>query len=120
MVNLYLKTESVEEAVDLANNISKYLKESRAFKDNSIVVSDINGVTCISLGDVEASHFNISAEVVETEACENDATYYLSEPNSSGITVHNKKELLDRISTRIDEILEERGNLDAIEVLIIK
>lgn len=120
MVNLYLKSESVEEAADLTYNIGKHLKENRAFKENNIVVGDVNGVTYISLGDDYNSHFNISADVVKTEVCENDGTYYLSEPNSSGIVVHNKKELLDRISARIDEIIEERGNLDAIEVLIIK
>ena len=120
MVNLYLKSKNVEDAVNLTDNICKNLKENRAFKENTIVVGIINGVTCITLGDNYTSHFNISAEVVETEACENDGTYILSEPNSSGIVVHNKKELLDRISDRIDEIIEERGNLDDIEVLIIK
>ena len=114
MVNLYLKSESVEDAVNLTYNICNHLKGNRAFKENDIVV------TCISLGDDYTSHFDISADVVDTVAYETDATYYLSEENSTGIKVYSKKELLDRLSSRIDEILEERGTLDTIEVLLIK
>ena len=122
MVNLYLKSESIEDAVNLTYNICNHLKGNRAFKENDIVVTDPdeNGVTCISLGDDYTSHFDISADVVDTVVYETDATYYLSEENSTGIKVYSKKELLDRLSSRIDEILEERGTLDTIEVLLIK
>lgn len=122
MVNLYLKSESIEDAVNFTYNICKYLKGNRAFKEDDIVVTDTdtNGVICISLGDDNTSHFDVSAEVVGTVAYETDATYYLSEENSTGIKVYSKRDLLDRLSVRIDEILEENEDLDTIEVMIIK
>ena len=122
MVNLYLKSEDIEDAVNLTYTICNYLKGNRAFKEDDIVVTDpdANGVTCISLGDDSTSNFDISAEVVGTVAYETGATYFLSEENATGIRADSKKDLLDRLSTRIDEIIAENGDIDTIEIMIIK
>ncbi len=119
MVNLYLKSENVEDPTNLAYKICEYLKGNRGFEEDDIIVTnpDKNGVLCISLGDDNTAAFDISAEVVGTVAHESNVEFYMSEENSSGILTMSKNDLLNRLSDRIDELVSE--GIDTVEVLLI-
>lgn len=122
MVNLYLKTENAEDAVNLTYNICDYLKGNEAFINSDIAVigPSTDGVICVSLGDNNTPSLDVSASIVNVTINEPEICYYLSEENASGQYTMSKNDLLKRLSQRIDEIIEENGNLDTLEVMIIK
>ena len=109
MINLYLKIPNENDTNKFVDNVCEHLKGNDAFINNDIVVTnaDINNVFCISLGDDYSPRLDVSAEIVGVEQVPPYVNFYLGENGFSGQKAISKKNLLDRISDRIDEMIED-------------
>ena len=122
MVNIYLKIDpSNVEPSDLVYSICEHLSGTKAFQDNEIFVPEPNGNSIhIGLGEESNDVLDIVATYENSVPYKLTGGFYLSEENSTGIEVSTKKELLERISDRIDEIINDSNGPTQIEVMIIK
>ena len=112
MINLYLKVPETVKAENMVNTVCSHLVGNRGFVENDIVITnpDNNNVFCISLGDRYSNILEISAHICGVTIKEN-VQYYLGEENSSGQKANSKEHLLNMISNRIDELLEQDVNM---------
>ena len=113
MINLYLHIPEELYSDRVVDEVCSYLQGNRGFQESDIVVTDPDGnnVFCINLGDDYTPRLDISAEIVGVEHIPGYVNFYLGEENNSGIKTRSKNDLLNRISRRIDELVDEVCNV---------
>ena len=121
MVNIYFDVNENENADQVVYDICKHLAGTEAFINDEIFIPDAEeNSILISLGKESQEVLEINAVLTDALAYRKSPLYYLSEENATGIKLTSKKDLLQRLSRRIDEIIKEDKQLDTIEIMIIK